>query len=419
MKKSVKKIIAVFLCAVMLICPLTASAKAPYAAKKSHPFVFVHGLCGWGYDDGATEIFPYWGLTTGSVFKTLEKQGYECYAASVGPLSSAWDRACELYAQLTGTTVDYGASHSAAHRHERYGRTYKEPLVKQWDADHPINLVGHSFGGATSRLFIQLLVDGDPAERAASKGDDLSPLFKGGQKGLVYSLTTLAAPHNGTSLIDANADLAKLLGDFFIVAANIVGNTKINKLYDPQLEHFGLTIPPDMPLERKISLSMSIAMAHGDDNAMNDLSIDGAKRLNDRLTVQPDIYYYSYVGSKTHADENGNYVPDLKMNLMFMPFATMLGKFSGTTANGYVIDEKWRENDGLVNVVSARAPFNEPSVKYNPLRRTKPGVWNIMPVKKFDHLQFVGGLTGVDPLTLRVFYTKMMRTVTRTERLHF
>lgn len=416
MKKSVKKIIAVILCAVMLVCPLTAGAKSP-STNKIHPFVFVHGLCGWGFDDGATEIFPYWGLTTGNVFKTLEKQGYECYAASVGPLSSAWDRACELYAQLTGTTVDYGAAHSAEHNHARYGRTYKEPLVPQWDKDHPINLVGHSFGGATSRLLIQLLVDGDATERNASKGNDLSPLFKGGQKGLIYSLTTLAAPHNGTSMIDSTGDVSKLLGDFFIVAANIVGNTNINKLYDPQLEHFGLTTPPDMPLERKISLSMSVAMAHGDDNAMNDLSIDGAKRINDRLTVQPDIYYYSYVGSKTHvSDKTGNYVPDAAMNLMFMPFATAMGKFSGTTQNGYKIDESWRENDGLVNVISARAPFNEPSATYNVFKRAKPGVWYIMPTEKFDHLQFVGGLTGVDPLTLRTFYTKMMWTTARSGR---
>lgn len=416
MKKSVKKFIAALLCAVMLASPLTVSAKASYSARTVHPFVFVHGLCGWGYNDGAYDIFPYWGLTTGNVFKTLEKQGYECYAASVGPLSSAWDRACELYAQLTGTTVDYGASHSAAHNHDRYGRTYAEPLVKEWDEEHPINLVGHSFGGATCRLFIQLLIDGDPAEREASKDGDLSPLFKGGQKGLVYSLTTLAAPHNGTSLTEINDNLTQLMVDFFICAANVVGNSAINKLYDPQLEHFGLTTPPDMDVRNKIDLSMSVAMAHCDDNAFGDLSVDGAARLNERLTVQPDIYYYSYVGSKTHVNEKtGNYVPDLLMNPMFMPFATMMGKIDGKkTDNGYKIGKEWRENDGLVPVISARAPFNEKSQTYNPLRKTQPGVWNIMPVERLDHLQFVGGLINVDFVTLRVFYTKMAWTVTRS-----
>ncbi len=51
---------------------------------------------------------PYWGMTTGSLPDYLATKGYETYAASVGPLSSAWDRACELYAQLVGARTDYG-----------------------------------------------------------------------------------------------------------------------------------------------------------------------------------------------------------------------------------------------------------------------------------------------------------------------
>ena len=90
-----------------------------------------HGLGGWGNYDTVNEVAPYWGMTTGSLLAYLESEGYDCYAASVGPISSAWDRACELYAQLTGTTVDYGAAHSAAHNHDRYGKTYAQPLWPQ------------------------------------------------------------------------------------------------------------------------------------------------------------------------------------------------------------------------------------------------------------------------------------------------
>ena len=42
----------------------------------------------------------------------------------------AWDRACELYARLTGTTVDYGIAHSAEKGHDRFGITYNEPLFE-------------------------------------------------------------------------------------------------------------------------------------------------------------------------------------------------------------------------------------------------------------------------------------------------
>ena len=51
----------------------------------------------------------------------LNEKGIEAYAPAVGPLSSAWDRACELYAQLMGTRVDYGEAHSKMHGHNRYG----------------------------------------------------------------------------------------------------------------------------------------------------------------------------------------------------------------------------------------------------------------------------------------------------------
>ena len=103
-------------------------AKGTPQPQTDTPCVFVHGLGGWGNYDTVNEVAPYWGMTTGSLLAYLESEGYDCYAASVGPISSAWDRACELYAQLTGTTVDYGAAHSAAHNHDRYGKTYAQPL---------------------------------------------------------------------------------------------------------------------------------------------------------------------------------------------------------------------------------------------------------------------------------------------------
>ncbi|MBQ4194708.1 MAG: hypothetical protein II622_01240 [Thermoguttaceae bacterium] len=75
--------------------------------------IFVHGLFGWGESDPVYRYFPQWGMGSGNVVRDLRRQGYDCFAPAVGPLSSAWDRACELYAWLTGTRTDYGAAHSA------------------------------------------------------------------------------------------------------------------------------------------------------------------------------------------------------------------------------------------------------------------------------------------------------------------
>ena len=133
---------------------------AASGGRTPYPTVFVHGLLGWGARDALYRAVPYWGLAAGDVLGYLNACGYDCRAASVGIISSAWDRACELYAELTGGTADYGIAHAQHFGHARFGTAYPAPLVPDWGADRPIDLVGHSFGGATARLLLQLLADG-------------------------------------------------------------------------------------------------------------------------------------------------------------------------------------------------------------------------------------------------------------------
>ena len=154
MKKS-KKLLSLLLAVLLLCSLLPAAASAEGNPEDDYPFVFVHGLMGWGERSMLDPIMPYWGMTTGNLMKYLNSKGYESYAAQVGPLSGAWDRACELYAQLVGGTVDYGAAHSAAKGHDRYGITYEKPLFEGWSAQKKINLIGHSFGGACSSSCLQ------------------------------------------------------------------------------------------------------------------------------------------------------------------------------------------------------------------------------------------------------------------------
>ena len=89
--------------------------------RTPYPTVFVHGLLGWGARDALYRAVPYWGLAAGDVLGYLNACGYDCRAASVGIISSAWDRACELYAELTGGTADYGIAHAQRFGHARFG----------------------------------------------------------------------------------------------------------------------------------------------------------------------------------------------------------------------------------------------------------------------------------------------------------
>lgn len=108
--KKVKKLLSVILSALLLLScfALFAGAKNKNATgtvtKDATPFVFVHGLGGWGQYDSVNEITPYWGggagmtISDGDIIGLMRDNGYEAYATSVSPVGSAWDRACELYA---------------------------------------------------------------------------------------------------------------------------------------------------------------------------------------------------------------------------------------------------------------------------------------------------------------------------------
>lgn len=413
MKKRIVRTLSVVLCIAILVCSMSIGVSAADIGKKDYTFVFVHGLCGWGSDDGANKFFPYWGMMTGNLFTELERKGYNCVAAGVGTVSSAWDRACELYAQLSGGTVDYGAAHSAEHNHARYGRTYNQPIIDQWDSEHKINLVGHSFGGVTIRLLVQLLAEGSEEECAVTPENELSPLFKGGQTDKVYSVTTLAAPHNGTSFFEATGGFSNALAKIFCSLAALSGSTQLNKLFDPMLDQFGLSYLPGSSSGVKYDISKLSAFINSKDNAFYDLTIDGAAEINKTIRTQPGVYYFSYAGTKTSKSRwTGNYVPNWGINALMFPYAYAIGKYTGVTAGGKVIDEKWLENDGLVNTISARAPFDEPSRVYYSGEEVQQGIWYIMPTQNMDHLEFSGGMLNISWSKVRNFYLQHLEIVT-------
>ena len=402
--------------------------------RVQYPFVLVHGLGGWGEDSGLNGVVPYWGSTSGSLTTQLRAKGFEVYTPSVGPVSSAWDRACELYAQLTGTQVDYGEAHSKEHNHQRFGRTYSEPLVKNWGQKinggqlQRINLIGHSFGGATIRLLTSLLEYGSEAEKEIS-GNEVSPLFEGGKGNWVYSVTTLCAPHNGSSLteiINNSGSLlsgigkitsgSKLLGfvsaflnmDDILSQPDIVSTTDLlisfcmlaNNLtepasgtYDLMLDHFGISSSGGNSLRSSIDK----VIASGNDHAAYDLSPDGAAALNSKIETVDSVYYFSFAYSATRKTNlNNGQIPTLDMLVVLQAPALGMGTYTGTTAGGIVIDETWQENDGLVSVVSAQKPDDEEGNYLNSdVRKVDPkniekGIWNISETRTGHHGTVIG-----------------------------
>ena len=425
MKKS-KKFLCLLLALVMAgsLLLLPAAAANTQSGATRYPTVYVHGLMGWGEHDQIYSAVPYWGLST-DLMPYMTSKGYESYAASVGPLSSAWDRACELYAQLTGTTVDYGAAHAAEYGHARYGATYDKPLFAGWSASKKINLVGHSFGGATIRLFLDILADGSAEEQAAAKaaGTEVSPFFEGGKADWVYSLTTLAAPHNGTTFLECCDNMAQFAAEASTAMAKLLGISDFKGVYDFQLEQFGFYRKDgETVLEALDRVLHSDFLSHND-NVFRDLTIDRALELNDDI-----VYYFSYAGDKTRqSSATGERTSAVDMTPLFVPFANrMCSYYDQTTAGGFRIDKTWAPNDGLVNTVSALYPTDSAGRCLTKSGQTgyiqqdgysnvsyQPGVWNVMPVRHYDHGNFIAGtpvpdLASQSVTALRQFYLSLM-----------
>lgn len=369
----------------LLIAVSGFSALAGYhrPLKCDIEYVYVHGLSGWGSYDLTYEFLPYWGLFGGDLMRYMSEQGYESYAASVDPKTSAWDRACELYAQLTGTRVDYGKAHSEKAGHERFGKDYSgRPLYKGF-ADSGFVLIGHSFGGATIRLFSEIYKNGSAEEIQCTDPSELSPFFKGGGGDNLLALVTLAAPTNGTTAYDLYED-----------------------------DSFDLSLI-DIPAEyEKNSRNLSAGKKSEQDKrkswdyAAFDMHIDNAMALNENITTFDDVYYFSYPCESTMTDDKGEVMPNPQITeRRFMKGSIYMSKYTGFTKGGFYVDESWQPNDGLVNVVSAKAPFGAPAVDYTPGKDISPGVWNVMPTHSGDHTSVQGGL--YNHVNVKPFYLEM------------
>ncbi|SDB62765.1 triacylglycerol lipase [Butyrivibrio sp. INlla16] len=369
---------------------ISAAVSYRKPAQTDIKYIFVHGLAGWGSYDTRNEFIPYWGLTGGSIIRYLNNHGYESYAASVDPTGSAWDRACELYAQLTGTRVDYGAAHSKAAGHERFGKDFSgKALIKNFESSK-IALIGHSFGGATIRLFSEILKNGSDEELSYTDEADLSPFFKGGNGDNLLAIVTLAAPTNGTTAYDLYED-----------------------------ENFDLTsiyIPEEYEKNSDFVSKGTKAVQDGResyDYASYDMHIDNALALNEKITTFDDVYYFAYPCYSTVQNADGSISPDPTITEnIFMKGATYMSYYTGTTKGGVTIDESWQPNDGLVNTISAGAPIGAPSIEYSEGITIIPGQWYIMPAYHGDHMSLQGGLTKRN--NVKIFYHELVKLIAKS-----
>ncbi|CAC7010748.1 Lipase [Staphylococcus aureus] len=328
--------------------------------------------------NGSREEIEYQKKHSGEI-SPLFKGNNDNMISSITTLGTNYDRAVELYYYIKGGRVDYGAAHAAKYGHERYGKTY-EGIYKDWKPGQKIHLVGHSMGGQTIRQLEELLRNGNREEIEYQKkhGGEISPLFKGNNDNMISSITTLGTPHNGTHASDLAGNEA-LVRQIVFDIGKMFGNK--NSRVDFGLAQWGLKQKPNESYIDYVKRVKQSNLWKSKDNGFYDLTREGATDLNRKTSLNPNIVYKTYTGEATHKALNSDrQKADLNMFFPFVITGNLIGKAT---------EKEWRENDGLVSVISSQHPFNQAYT--NATDKIQKGIWQVTPTKHdWDHVDFVG-----------------------------
>ena len=404
-------------------------AFAPLAsAGNNYPIVLVHGFLGFGPEQFTRSGFKYWGGFDDIAGHMRTHQGqHAVFVASVGSISSNWDRTAELYYQIKGGCVDYGLMHTIRFQHLQQHRppgkcwaadpannpdNYPLALYPAWDARHPIHLLGHSQGGQTVRSLIELLEHGSP--HGDEGGGDL---YQGGKVGWVLSATTISAPHDGTSLRDAIGDFAPLAMNWAALIASMADPADAaHAAPDLKLEQFGVQRSAGESGSSYLARARMAPLWNQEDfdSAQWEMGPDGAREFNKWVRTSPAVYYFSIANSATEAgawccNQTDRSIalfqrpqfqyPRKDMAPLTKPYAGQwiigslgrpgLGAYTQSAPDRVPIDSRWFRNDGVVNTVSMRAPAGQPVRDYD--GRAVRGVWNFLQeYKTYDHFDVLG-----------------------------
>jgi len=338
-------------------------------SSNKYPIFLIHGFMGWGREELNNHY--YWGGEE-DLQEILEEEGFIVHTLSVGPISSNWDRAIEAYTQIKGGCIDYGNEHAMKYNiiQKPLGECY-DGLYPEWDAEHPIHIIGHSQGGLTARMLEYLL--------EIKLENESSELLSKKHNNYIKSITTFSTPHNGTTL-------AFLINNKFpslqkmAAYAGILNDLIFKNYYDFDLAQWNLQKEDSESYYEFMSRLNNSEIKSTKNSASWDLSINGANMFNDISLSNKKTYYFSYSTSASILQKNSkNHKPKKTMNYYLRPASILMGSDEAPP------NPDWYENDGIVNTVSMDGPHDEKIIEYNGTPTL--GVWQHMGKIDYDHHQ--------------------------------
>ncbi|KAJ3728109.1 alpha/beta-hydrolase [Lentinula guzmanii] len=340
--------------------------------------------------------------------------------ASVGPVSSLHDRACELYYSLVGGTVDYGEEHSAAHGHSRYGRTHAQGLYPQWSLENPIHLLGHSLGGSTIVKLQYLMKQGHFGPRA--------------HPDWIRSINTISSPFRGSQavyMLGERVDAAPEVRPFSMGAmlSKVIHTISyfspiLPKAFDFHTESRRMSFL-DISIPSLLNRMWKSDWAESYDAAPYDVTFESAdqREANQEGQPHPRTFYRScatYLTEKVEGNDNFHTVTS--SNLLSFPFspplyflARVMGSFDfskirpvpsfldeikvpddveqGLLTADYrkSLPEEYWANDGVVPLFSQWHPASCSSIHCQHVETMSPtpGIWYVEQWNNTSHMSLV------------------------------
>jgi triacylglycerol lipase len=358
----------------------------------NYPIVLVHGFMGWGENEMGG--YSYWGGKNNYV-KMLEDKGHKVLEVCVGPVSSNYERAIEMYYQLKGGQVDYGKIHSQKYKIiQKPSEKNYQGLYPEWSQDNPIHIIGHSMGGQTARM-LDYLLSQEFFEDKDGLIKEKSELLGSSSKEYIYSITAISTPHNGTTLTEIITKTIPFI-QYFIGIAGVVGTD----FYNFDLEQWGFK----RNLKESWSSYLYRMRNHISWKTKNiaswDLSLSGAEELNSLFQISSDIYYFSIITSTTMKKEKSDFhIPVKGTSIITRTRSKIIGSRNGYWSDGNKTTSEWYENDGVVNSISMKAPISksngsDATSKYDPKDLLITGQWYWIKIPRMDHWNIIGHLAN-------------------------
>ena len=348
------------------------------------PIVLISGLFG----SGPTPIknrFSFWD----QIGKEFEHFGPFFYTEP-GPFSSYHDRACEIFYQLKGGCVDYGAEHADEFQHQRFGEHY-QGLYPQWNEENPVHLICFSTGVPTARMLQNLL-------------HQKKILGESTQSTWIKSITSFAGVNNGSvSIYHAGLDESSLQVTpyskihFMGKCLGLINQLQTpwqHSFYDLKINHW-----KEKNSSRKRALfrrnSHSDRFLQSKDNCLYDLTLERMSQLNQEWHTFPHTYYLGLTTACTR-QWGKSFLPTLHTNPLFASFAFTIGnkKIREQHITAFNADD-WKENDGLLSTQAQKHPStagNHTAIYFDSLSTFNPqklGVWNMCHYPNLCHIDFM------------------------------